>query len=323
MRLICLSHSTRPFEALRASPSSLAQRFSQHDRLTELPEWSSLQRSAAPNWSNNITVWRLSGDVLQPPELVSFIERDFTANHAVIDNGELLVCGATFLEVCDLSGERHRRASHNWFAGGHTVAICNGEIVVSCSASDALLWFDRKTLKLTRLWRVPSSVFGSNYEISTAHDIREHYIATDCQLAHLNSAYPLSGGRVLVTALIQGSLGIVDRNGSYREVVRGFVGAHGGRVRDSVPETFYFANTPHGALVEVTGDGEPLRTCVVGSEWLHDVLWLEGPYFLFAVSDRNALELWDVERRIAVWTKDVSDFGETALLLSSAWEHTK
>lgn len=320
--MICLSHSSRPFEALRASPGSLAQRFSRDDRLDKLPEWRCLGPGGVPSWRNNISVWDFTSGLLEPPRLVSFVERDFTANHAVVDDGELLVCGSTFLELCDLSGERRRCTSHNWFAGGHTVATSDGEIIVSCSASDAVLWFDRQTLELTRHWRVPPDVFGKNYDISPADDVREHYIATDYQLAHLNCAYPLGRGRVLITAFIQGSLGIVARNGGYRKIASGYVGAHGGRMSGKRRNTYYFADTPGGALVEVSEGGVKLRRCAVRSEWVHDVLWLDGSYFLFAVSDRNALELWDVDQCMNIWSVDVSPYGETALLLSGTWSQS-
>jgi hypothetical protein len=66
----------------------------------------------------------------------------------------------------------------------------------------------------------------------------------------------------------------------------------------------------------MTWNGAMVRDFHVDTEWLHDCHWITGDVYLFSLSDRNAIQLWDVGAGNMLWGMDMTDYGETTLLLS-------
>ena len=58
-----------------------------------------------------------------------------------------------------------------------------GSRLVSSSGSDAALWVDLRTRKVIRRWRLPSDIYGVNYELTPAMPVSRHYIHNDIQLS--------------------------------------------------------------------------------------------------------------------------------------------
>ncbi len=142
---------------------------------------------------------------------------------------------------------------------------------------------------------MPASLYGNNYDLDSSMDLREHYIANDYQTTHVNSAFPhRDGEQLLISTLIQGAIGSFRlSDGSYREFTRGFVGAHGARLNDE--GEIYFADSVTGCLVILNEDGTIRERFATGSRWLHDVQQIEGPVYAFAVSDMNAVCLYNIK----------------------------
>jgi hypothetical protein len=145
------------------------------------------------------------------------------------------------------------------------------------------------------VWRVPEDWFGRNYPIDRTSSVVEHYIDNDRQLTHVNSAWPWRGG-LLVSLLIPGAIGWSDPDGIYHELMRGFVGCHGARVRSDIEEIF-FADSCSGMLVFLDLKGQVIRRVGTGSRWLHDAVQIRDELFAAATFDRNEVVLLNVATR--------------------------
>lgn len=314
-RYLCFTHSSRPLDFSRSSRSFLHKRYSSPNRLENLPDFKSLSNKNSPSWINNVTVWEMDILKLTKPNLIHFLKKDYTANHAIVYDGKLIICGTTFLEICDLDANPIDRLSANWFAGGHTVYTSHKrELVVSCAASDALLVFNLKNKNLIKSYRMPKEFYGQNYNLKLKDNVRSHYINNDLQLTHLNCGYPVKDG-YLVTAFIQGAVGLFKFDGTYHELSSGFLGCHGARTRPGL-DGFYFSDTCAGALIEMDWKGRIVRRFTVKSKWLHDCQWVTDDIYLFSVSDGNKMQLWDIGFEKMIWELDMSSYGGTTLLFS-------
>lgn len=314
---ICLTHSPRPLDFSRSSRPFLKDRYKSPQRLLNLPDFESLSEKDAPKWHNNLTIWKLNPNNLKFT-LLYFFEKNYTANHAIIDKNTLLICGSTFFERINLKSQSGEYFSHNWFAGGHTVYFdpTTKQFCFSCAASDAVLFFDPGKNIFTNEFRMPEKFYGHNYNLNSSSDVRKHYINNDTQLTHLNCCYPCQRG-YLVTAFIQGAVGIFDFNGNYTELAAGYLGCHGARTRPGL-NGFYFADSPLGYLYEMTWSGSLMRKFKVNSGWLHDTQWIKDDLYLFSIGNKNQLQLWDINQNIMIWNVDLAKYGNTSLLLSSS-----
>jgi len=198
---------------------------------------------------------------------------------------------------------------HPLLAGLHTVAsLPRSRVLLSCSASDALLILHLETGEVEKVLRMPADLYGRNYDLDATTDLRRHYVGDEQQTTHVNAAHPFDGGRrAVVSTLIQGAVGVFDlETGAYEEIARGFVGCHGARV--SAEGEVYFADSTAGHLVFLDGRGRVARRFDAGSRWLHDVQQIRGSVYAFALADANELRVWDVDReellyrrRFAFW----------------------
>ena len=131
---------------------------------------------------------------------------------------------------------------------------------------------------IERSLRMPASLYGHNYTLTSEMDLRRHYIHDGCQTTHLNAAsVDREGRRAVVSTLIQGAIGLFDlRTGDYQEIARGFVGCHGARFSDR--DEIYLADSPRGCLIFLGPGGRVTRRFETGSLWLHDVQQIRESY---------------------------------------------
>jgi hypothetical protein len=165
-----------------------------------------------------------------------------------------------------------------------------------------VLWLDVVLGRVTRRWRLPSSIYRSNYALDETTWLSEHYIPNDIQLGHLNCAAPDGSSGAFVSVLGQGDIGHVDASGMYRLLATGHVGCHGVRYAPG-DNLLYFCDSCGGTLMRIEGDGRVETLFDTGSHWLHDAVHLAGDLFLMTVGDRNQLVLADVRqgRTLAEW----------------------
>jgi hypothetical protein len=317
--LFAFTHATRPMDFARASLHYLTRRYAAADRLTHVPPLASLSRETAAPATGKVTLWSWNSEQDSAPRLVEVLQRPHTTQHAIVDAGELVVCGTSCLEIFPLVGDKaapRQVITHPWFAGGHTVFVdADGNYVVSCSAPDALLVFDRAG-GLVRTHRVPDDLYGRNYLLGSDDDLREHYVSNDLQLTHINCGFPTPRG-LLCSMLIPGAIGLFTPEGSFREITRGFTGCHAAKWNPH-DDSLYFADSCNGNVVELTWEGRIRERSRLNSVWMQDVVLFQPGLYLAALSDQNLFTLWNAREGQAVWSVSGEAFGVTTQFCSWA-----
>lgn len=307
----------------QASLNYLTRRYSSPDRLKNLPPFDSLPNEYCSTYTGNISIWELPDDFLQRPKLIAFMKKPYKIQHAALYKEKLVICGTAFIEIYNIndvikkpeSAICQKVISHPWFSGGHTVIInSKDELVVTCSGSDSILFFDFSG-NLLRYHRMPEEHYGKNYDLKLSDDIRLHYISNDLQLTHINCASEYSNG-YLVSALIQGLVGFFNRTGKYTEIIRGFVGCHGVRPLPD-EEGFYFSDSTTGTLIEMDFQGRIIRRFSLNSKWLHDALYIKKDHYIFVPSDLNTMEFWNIASEEKIWDVKCDMLGGTTQFLSN------
>ena len=300
-KLLCVTHSDRPMDAPRCDINYLERRYASPIRLPPLEPFETLAPSSASSpYRGTVTLYDIGESGERRPELVcAFRPESYKPQHAIWHRGMLWVLGTEHIEIYDPHLTSLKVIRDPWLAGTHTIVPDGrGNILVSCAASDGILRFDEASGHLSQVWRVPEDVYGHNYALDRAHSVVDHYVNTDLQLTHINCAWPWRGG-MLVSLLIPGAIAWTDGNGGYRELVRGFVGCHGARVRNDIEEV-YFADSCSGMLVFLDRQGHVVRRVGTGSRWLHDGVQICGDLFAVAPFDHNEVVLIDVTTRKVV-----------------------
>lgn len=314
-----LTHSGRDTDLSLCSVNYLTSRYKDPDRLKHIPPLDSLEpTSKFDSYEGVLSIYQVGFDDGEfCVELAAVIKDDRKMQHVVQKSAnELLVGFESLLEVWEFSkpiaemgkgvAATHRckaRYEHGLFAGVHTVMIGpDGTAQVSCSAPDAVIEFDMDTGSLVAFKRMPEEIYGRNYSVDEASDMRAHYIHNDLQTTHVNAAWPEPDGSVLVSALIQGAIGVFSpEDNGYREIARGFVGCHG--VRRSSEGVIYFADSAVGCLVFIDDEGNILRRYCVDSGWLHDVQQIQEDIYALGLSDRNELLICDISKDAVLYRK--------------------
>jgi hypothetical protein len=299
--LLCVRHSERPMEDPTCDINYLEKRFASPFRLPPQQPFDMLRPSHDYSpYSGSISIYDVGDDGRREPQLVCAFRPDaYKPQHALWLSDRLWVLAAEHIEVYDAALHPLMQIRDPWLAGNHTIAADeNGRLIVSSAASDSVLTVDAGSGEVTRAWRVPEAVFGENYALARDQSVVDHYITNDIQVAHVNCAWPWRGG-VITTSLIRGAVGWFDAAGRYREVVRGFVGCHGARVRTDVDE-IYFCDSCSGMVVFVDFNGNILRRVGTRSHWLQDAVQVRGDLFAMAPFDRNEVILMDITTKNVV-----------------------
>jgi WD40 repeat protein len=235
---------------------------------------------------------------------VRSVDSPFKIQHAAVVGSRLVLCFENFLAVIptagapleslDLRPGSKYRIDDNWFSGLHTVFPANDDVcLVSSSGADAVLWVDLRTRKVIRRWRLPSDIYGVNYELTPAMSVSRHYIHNEIQLGHLNCAYPDGREGCYISTLAQGDIGHVDEDERYSLLARGYVGCHGVRLAHTVRD-LYFSDSCSGRLMRFDADGNVRQWRCVDSRWLHDVEQADSDLYVFCMGDRNEVAPMDV-----------------------------
>lgn len=325
MRILCVTHSTRPFEQTCGSLNAIHNRFPP-PRLDRLPALDSLEsvQQAMP-YVGGLTLWRIHDDWRL--SLLHHYAPDYKVQSAVFAADRLVVCGYDRVEVLDARFNPIRTIEDNWLAGGHTAFVDDaGHVWLVSAPANAVLRVDVDRGQVVERLRVPAR-YGVGYDVGPGDDLRAHYVPTDLQPAHVNCAFPAADG-VWVTLWIPGVVGHFDRDRRYREVVHGLRGCHGARVSadgrelyltDSAAALIWFFDPVDGRAVQ--------RVRVEGCDWVHDSELLADDVMVVSVADRNEIRLMTRRGGATLFCQDCSEWGEstmyvTAADVSSAWEAT-
>lgn len=300
-RLIVSLNSDK-VDSYRASLNYLTKRYTDPERLYNLPEFHTLPPAQYAETTQTalmeISVEKSRNNYFISPR--NFMLHDNSQpglkvmTHACYLKDGLAVLYDERLEVFDSwNGKRIREYSYHFMHGSHTVyPVDDSRLLLSASSLDGFFIVNIHSGEVERKFRVPKALYGENYPLTSEQDTRVNYIHNDLQLAHLNSAYPCRNGSVLISTLIQGDIAIVSENNDYDLMRRGFVGAH--NARESENGEIYFSDSCNGNLVLLSGNKEIKQRFDFNSKWLHDCIQIENELFLGSVADRQMLVLVDV-----------------------------
>lgn len=323
MKILCITHSTRPFTDVRAGLNFLEKRFP-HDRLNVLPPLETIPdiRSAVPYYGS-LTLWKLDNDSLRPNFLWHY-EPDYKVQFATFHNDKLLIYGHDRLEILNMNFDVVDRITDPWLVGGHTVHVDEkGDAWVTCAPANAILRIDMDQNTVVERISMPE-MYGKGFPLNAETSMHDHYIPTDLQPTHVNSAVPL-GDSLLVTAWIPGAVGLFDEERNYRELISGFRGCHGAR-EDNVTGEIYFADSPAGILWFFDKSTSKItRRMKFDTPWLHDAVQVEGNVFAAGLSDINKFRLVDKMTSEVLHEQNCEAFGQSVMFLnccqvSRAWE---
>lgn len=338
---LILTHSSRSIDRKRCCLNFLTRRYSDPSRLDNLPLFEDLpsEKSYGRDYHGSVSFFKFHRNAQELVD-ISFVgnirSRRGKIQHTVlVGERKLLVCYESCLEVWKFRDPVHlseritssdysveRQFKCKYFSGLHTVyPLSKNRAVLSSSAADAILILNLKTGIVENIYRMPSYLYGNNYDLTPDMDMKEHYIGNDYQTTHINSAYPFNQGQqVAVSTLVQGAIGIFDLiSGNYTEITHGFIGCHGARVNDV--GQIYFADSVTGTLVILDDHGKINMRYAVASRWLHDVQQIANSIYAFAVADSNELRIEDIQRgkllfRYNFFTCPVSKFFDISNILA-------
>ena len=330
--LLTLTHSSRLTDLNLCSINYFNKRYYfKPDRLNNLPYFERLKPVSEFNsYVGSVSFFILSfqKDLLPEINYIGTIKLGEKAQQAVQVSEKEMIIGyeskvalyrfkkdiLSYNKINDSEWVQIREFHNPLFPGIHTIFPLDAErVVLSCAAPDAAIVFNYRSGRVECILRMPEEDYGRNYDLNDTTDLRKHYIHNDCQTTHINSAYPIPGtNEMVVSALIPGSVGIFNlKNGSYREVTKGFVGCHGARVNDKAQ--IYFADSVNGVIVFLDEDGSIDFRFGVYSRWLHDVQQIRGNIYALSLADKNEMLICDIKQDKILYSKKFITF-------KSSWE---
>ena len=316
---LLLTHSSRLTRLKDCSLNYLTQRYSNENRLDDLPRITDLLpnvKDTQSKYNGALSLFKYEYNKKVPIEIIVSLRLRSKVQHAVlIDLFQILICYESCLELIEfdqplnsLSSNYNykstKRYDHPHFAGLHTVnMIDNLRVVLSASAPDSIYILDISNGKIEHLLRMPESIYGENYKLNNLIDLREHYINNDIQTTHVNSAYPSPcKKKIVVSTLIQGAIGIYDiESKSYKEIIRGFIGCHGARFNSD--NEIYFCDSTNGTMIILNNKGQIKYRFHTKSFWLHDAIQLHKDIYAFSLSDKNELAIYDIKKHKLIFKK--------------------
>ena len=316
MKVLCVTHSSRPFVERRSSLNALSSRFGS-DRLKNLPSLESLPGvDAAVPFTGMLSLWKVVEGPEPSLQFLSSYDPGFKVQSAAFRGDRLLVCGSDRLEILDASLTPTSTIRDNWIAGGHTVFVdTEGYAWLTSAPANAILRVDIDSGVVVERLPLPN-MYGVGYDIKPHHDLRRHFVPTDSQPTHVNCAYPTDAG-ILVTLLIPGAVGVYDHDRSYREIVRGFRGCHGGKL-DPDRSEIYLTDSPAGLIWFFDATSAEIKGRLkVESHWLHDAHLLSNDLLAAAPSDRNAVLLVERSSGRVLFSQECHSLGASVMFVSA------
>ena len=241
---------------------------------------------------------------------------DYKVQSACFHQDKLLVYGSDRLEIFDIDLSLQKTIRIPGMAGGHTVSSEeNGNVWVTSAPSNALFRLDLEAGTVVERLPMPA-IYGTGYEIGEDFDPLEHYIPTNLQPTHVNSAVPVNNG-LLVTTWIQGAVGFFDIERNYRELIRGFTGCHGARIDPDSGHVF-LSDSPTGLVWFVDFETGAIRgRFETGSKWLHDADTLGNGVFACTLGDSNELVLVQAKNGSVLTRKRCDELGASTMLINA------
>ncbi|MBT4933855.1 MAG: WD40 repeat domain-containing protein [Rhodospirillaceae bacterium] len=318
MKILCATHSSRPFMEARCQLNALEQRFADREliNLPPLESFPSVEK-AVPH-TGSLTLWEIveTGFLTTLRHLATY-DPGHKIQSAAFLGDKLVVYGSDRLEVLAPGFEIIRTISDPWLVGGHTVFPCSdNEVWVTCAPANAVMKVNIVTGNIIKRIVLPEQ-FGCGYVLDPECNLHDHCIPTDYQPTHVNCAVP-KGDDLLLTMWIQGSLGILKPNGTYHEIISGYRGAHGGNWHPYRENIVTLADSPTGIVCFFNSEtGELIHRIDTSSKWLHDAQIIAPGIIATSHGDDNIIRLHDENSGEVLAEYDVEPFGKSAMFVNA------
>lgn len=318
MKTLLVSHASRPFVEAKAALNALELRFSSSSRLTNLPPLDTLPsvQTAIP-YSGMLTLWDVDDPSKIRPVLIGEYAPNYKIQFATFRGNQLLVLGGDRLEVLSPGFTLEKTIKDNWLVGGHTV-YCDkdGFAYVTSAPANAILKIDINAGKVVERIRLPSD-YGIGHALTEIDDLHRHFIPTDLQPTHINSAVPCTEG-LLITLCVQGIVGAFDASRKFREIVKGYRGCHGGRI-DYTTGALYFTDSTAGIIWFADYlTGRILSRLKINSSWIHDTDQIDQKIFAVSLSDHNRIEIVSGADGAVISNIDCHPFGASTMFVKTS-----
>lgn len=313
-KLLCVAHTSREFNPALCTLNAVDERLKKPERLNNKQPFESLSHIKTQRpYDGNITIWDFPNGDLRSPHLIAQIRPDSKPQYASWYQHKLWILCDDVLEVYNTNLKLIKCIRDPWLAGTHTIVPdYKGHLIISCAASDSILFVDETSYEVVRAMRLPEEIYGANYSLSRTDSVVEHYIPFDLHLAHINGAWPQFDDVLISTW--RGAIGRFDKHGKYSEIIQGFAGCHGVRTFQN-GEGFYFCDSCLGTILFLTKDNKIYRRVATDSKWLRDAQQLNDRYFILSLTDKNCLQVMDVVEREVVHSIPCDNFGSGTELL--------
>lgn len=318
MKSLLVSHASRPFVEARATLNALELRFSSPTRLTNLPPLDSLPSvQAAIPYSGMLTIWDVDDPAQKKPALIGEYAPNYKIQFATFRGNQLLVLGGDRLEVLTPGFILEKTIRDTWLVGGHTVHCDkDGFAYVTSAPANAILKIDIDAGKIVERILLPNN-YGIGYPLTEADDLHRHFIPTDLQPTHINSAVPCPEG-ILVTLCAQGIVGAFDTNKKFREIITGYRGCHGARINFATGSLYFTDSTAGIIWFADYQTGRILSRLKINSAWIHDTDQIDQKIFAVSLSDHNRIEIVSGIDGSVITTLDCHPFGASTMFVKAA-----
>lgn len=303
------------------------------NRRFKAPKWQSEPRALKDFPSANETIrltgktafWEIESSREGTPalRLLHVLEPDRNPQSACFFDDNLAIASSDRVMIYGPGFEPLEPIIDPWIAGTHTVRHDGkGSLWVTSAPANAALRVDTRTRRVIERLRMPDT-YGHGLPLRPEDNLREHFLPTDYQPTHLNSAEPVGEG-VLVTLWIPGVVGYFDKERNYTEIARGLRGCHGARVHPETGE-IYVSDSPTGLIWFFDPENfRVTRRIDFRSKWLHDAIFLGDGYFLGMLSDKNSIVVLNQESGDITQEVSCDALGRSTLFVnldepSAAW----
>lgn len=315
MKILCLSHSERPFVGATTTVGAITARFAERQTVTcdNIESFDSVE-TAVP-YKGAISFWQIDETTRTASYLTQYAP-DFKVQSAVIQGDAVYICGSDRIEILDRDLQVTKTITHPLLAGPHTIALDgDGNIWVSSAPANAALCFCPTSGELLKAVPMPKS-FGTGPDLSKDIDLREHYVPTNHQPTHLNCITPTPDGGFLATFWIQGAIYKHSPQGRWKEVISGFRGCHGGKICPD-GNGLYFTDSSTGFVYYLDDKGRISGRTEFDSGWLHDAEMVNDRLVIGTAGDQNAIILADPQSGVVYSQHDCSRLGATVMFVNA------
>lgn len=316
MKILCVTHSSRPFVEARSSLNGLEQRFG-GGRDFILPPIESLPGiDEAVPFDGALTLWAIEEGAGTPAlRFLWAYNPGYKIQSATFVGDRLVICGSDRLEVLNARKEVVQTIRDPWICGGHTVfADQEGTVWITSAPANAVMRVSLETGDVVERIRMPER-YGKGYDLSPQDDLHKHFVPTDLQPTHVNCAYPV-GGEIYVTLWIPGVVGRFDVQRQFHEIVSGIRGCHGGKLNQGGDE-LYVTDSPTGLIWFFDPQSGHVRGRLkVDSVWLHDSHYVSDEVIAVGLSDHNEIRLIDRRNGTTLVEQGCDRFGKSVMFVN-------